>query len=85
MSQIIGGYICKGGKRVVFYDEKQKKNETCKKTSCGLLGRGFGGSGCTATTDRAASREGAKPYYIKVDKSGPEVSFVREYMEEAEK
>ena len=61
------------------------KNETCKKTSCGLLGRGFGGSGCTATTDRAASREGAKPYYIKVDKSGPEVSFVREYMEEAEK
>ena len=35
-------------------------------------------------TDRAASREGAKPYYIKVDKSGPEVSFVREYMEEAE-
>lgn len=28
---------------------------------------------------------GAKPYYIKVDKSGPEVSFVREYMEEAGK
>ena len=85
MSQIIGGYICKGGKRVVFYDCEPAKNETCKKTSCGLLGRGFGGSGCTATTDRAASREGAKPYYIKVDKSGPEVSFVREYMEEAEK
>ena len=79
MSQIIGGYICKGGKRVVFYDCDPAKNETCKKTSCGLLGRGFGGSGCTATTDRA------KPYYIKVDKSGPEVSFVREYMEEAEK
>ena len=72
MSQIIGGYICKGGKRVVFYDCDPAKNETCKKTSCGLLGRGFGGSGCTATTDR-------------VDKSGPEVSFVREYMEEAEK
>ena len=35
--------------------------------------------------DDRPGREGAKPYYIKVDKSGPEVSFVREYMEEAEK
>ena len=34
MSQIIGGYICKGGKRVVFYDCDPAKNETCKKTSC---------------------------------------------------
>lgn len=65
MSQIIDGYICKGGERVAFYDCDPAKNETCKKTSCGLLGRGFGGSGCTATTDRAASRGGGKALLYK--------------------
>lgn len=85
MSQIIDGYICKDGERVAFYDCDPSKNETCKKTSCGILGRGFGGSGCTATTNKTASREGAEPYYIKIDKSGPEVSFVRERIEEAKK
>ena len=40
MSQIIDGYICKDGERVAFYDCDPSKNETCKKTSCGLLGRG---------------------------------------------
>lgn len=86
MGQFIDGYICgKAGERTVFYDCDPEKNRTCKKSSCGLLGRGFGGSGCVATTNKAASREGAKPYYIKLDRRGPEVSFAREYIEEAEK
>lgn len=83
MSKAIGNYICKNGRRAVFYDCDPSKNKTCKKTICGLLMRGSNKFGCVVTTNKAASREGAKPFFLWTGKSGPVILVAREYIEEA--
>ena len=85
MTRFVDGYACGAdGKRVVFYDCDPQKNIGCKKTMCAFGGdwqwkRGH----CDKTTEKDASRDGSKPFYIKQEKKGARVVFVREYIEEA--
>lgn len=74
MQRIIDGYICdEHGSRKVFYPCDPEKNTTCNKRSCAY--RRSDGD-CSITRDRAAARDGAKPFYIKLQRD----TFVREYI-----
>lgn len=86
MRRYIDGYACDAsGKRVVYYDCDPAKNAECKKTMCAFRGVSpWSGGHCDKTRNKAASRDGSKPFYIKLEQKGDELVFAREYIKEAE-